>query len=64
MNGAIRTRATIDTSCLRAQASLCVKLARDCPDAATSRQLEGIGVELMLKAEELDGLIGDWTNTR
>ena len=63
MNGAIRADLTVDTACIREQANLCVKLARDCPDAATSHRLEVIGTELMLKAEELDGLIGDWTNT-
>jgi len=57
MNGAAR----IDlTSCLREKASLCVRLARDCPDVSTSHQLEAIGTDLMLKAEELDGLLGDW----
>ena len=47
-------------SCLREQASLCVKLARDCPDGPTSHKLEGIGTEIMLKAEELEKLLGDW----
>jgi len=48
------------TACLREKASLCVQLARDCPDVTKSHQLEVIGTELMLKAEELDGLLGDW----
>jgi hypothetical protein len=61
MNGSVRIELT---SCLREQAGLCVKLARDCPDAVTSHQLEAIGTDLMLKAEELDGLLGDWTSTR
>lgn len=48
----------MDTPYLREQAHRCVKLARDCPHAETSHQLEAIGVALMLKAEELDDLLG------
>ncbi len=59
MPSTARTDLAVDTSYLREQASLCVKLARDCPDLERSHQLEAIGLDLMLKAEELDGLLGD-----
>lgn len=50
---------SVDTSYLRAQATNCVRLARECPDAPTSHQLEVIGTELMAKAAQLDALLAD-----
>jgi hypothetical protein len=60
MSNAGRHDVSVDTSYLREQAQRCVQLARDCPDVRTSHQLEAIGIELMLKAEEIDELLGDW----
>jgi hypothetical protein len=54
----------VDTSHLREQAQRCVQLARDCTDVPTSYKLEAIGLELMLKAEEIDDLLGDWVATK
>ena len=39
---------------LRAIAQTCVRLARTCPDAATSHGLEEVAVDLMAKAQELE----------
>jgi hypothetical protein len=52
-----RTDVTVDTAYLREQAVLCVKLARGCPHTETSHQLEAIGIDLMLKANELEGIL-------
>ena len=49
----------VDATYLRELAQRCSRLARDCPHLATSHQLEEIGVELMLKAAELDDLQHD-----
>jgi hypothetical protein len=46
----------VDSTYLRDLAQRCGGLARDCPHAPTSHQLEAIGVELMQKAAELDQL--------
>lgn len=54
-----RQDVSVDTSYLREQAQRCVQLAKDCPDISTSHQLEAIGVDLMLKAAEIDELIAD-----
>ena len=51
---AARHGISVDASYLREQAQRCARLARDCPHLPTSRELEGIGVELMEKAAELD----------
>jgi hypothetical protein len=45
-----------DASYLREQAQRCSRLARDCPDGATSHELEAMGVEWMQKASELEHL--------
>jgi hypothetical protein len=50
-----------DASYLRAQASRCVRLARDCPSLPISHDLEVIGVELMEKAAELEGYLATQT---
>jgi hypothetical protein len=56
-------RATKDVypaaSYLREQATLCVRLARDCPHTPTAHQLEAIAVDLMEKAAALDDLLSD-----
>ena len=59
MPRAVKHDVSVDTSYLREQAHLCVKLARDCPDVSTSHRLEAIGVELMFKAKEIDELLSD-----
>jgi hypothetical protein len=46
----------VDATYLRGLAQRCTQLARDCPHVETSHHLETIGVELMLKAAELDAL--------
>ena len=46
----------VDASYLREQAQRCVHLARDCPHRPTALELEAIGMDLMLKASELDEL--------
>ena len=43
-----------DAIYLREKAHYCTVLARNCPDLRTSQALEGLGVELMLKAAELE----------
>jgi hypothetical protein len=55
---------SLDTSFLREQAQRCVQLARDWPDVPISHQLEAIGLELMLRAEEIDSLLSDWPATK
>ena len=60
MHSAVRHDVSVDTSYLREQAQHCVQLARDCADGPTSHQLEAIGLELMLRAEEIDDLLADW----
>jgi hypothetical protein len=60
MPAAVRPDLSVDTSYLREQAQRCVKLARDCADVPTSHQLEAIGLELMLRAKEIDDLLADW----
>ena len=64
MSSSARHDVSVDTSYLREQAQRCVQLARDCPDVPTSHQLETIGVELMLKAKEIDDLLADWVATK
>lgn len=59
-----RADVSVDTSYLREQATRCVRLARGCPDSATSHQLEAIGLDLMLKAEEIEELLGDVTTVQ
>lgn len=44
---------------LREQAVRCTSLARDCPHAPTSHELEVLGLELMQKAEELDRALAE-----
>jgi len=44
------------SSYMRDLAQRCTRAARDCPHQPTSHELEAIGVELMLKAAELDEL--------
>jgi hypothetical protein len=61
---AVSREVSVDTSYLREQAQRCVQLARDCPDVGTSHQLEAIGVELMLKAKEIDDLLADLVTTK
>jgi hypothetical protein len=56
-----RNNISVDTSYLRAQAQACAQLARNCANVERSHQFEAIGVDLMLKAEELDSLLGDLT---
>jgi hypothetical protein len=41
---------------LRELAQTCTRLARACPDLATSRGLEEVAVDLMAKARELEQL--------
>jgi hypothetical protein len=41
---------------LRDLAQTCTRLARTCPDLATSHGLEEIAVDLMAKAKELESL--------
>jgi hypothetical protein len=48
--------AWFDPTYLRELAQRCTRIARECPHLATSQELEAIGVELMLKAAELDDL--------
>lgn len=43
---------------LRELAQTCTRLARVCPDLATSQGLQAIAADLMAKARELDGLYG------
>jgi hypothetical protein len=50
---------SVDTSYLREQANICVRLARVCTDLPTSHQLEEIGSELMARAAELDDLLAN-----
>ncbi len=59
MSNASRNDVSVNTSYLREQAQLCVQLARDCPDAPISHQLEAIGLDLMLRAAEIDVLLAD-----
>ena len=59
MAGTERYEISIGASYLREQAHRCVRLARNCPHTPTSHQLEAIGAELMLKAEEIDELLSD-----
>ena len=61
---AARHGASVDTALLREQAQQCVRLARDWPDVPISYQLEAIGLELMLKAAEIDELLADWVTTK
>jgi hypothetical protein len=44
----------VDAIYLREKAHYCTVLARRCTDLRTSQLLEGLGVELMLKAAELE----------
>ena len=44
------------TTYLRSTAQTCVLLARACPDMATSRALEEVAIDLMLKAREIEEL--------
>jgi hypothetical protein len=44
----------VDALYLREKAHYCVALSRQCPDSATARALEALGVELMEKAAELE----------
>jgi hypothetical protein len=44
----------IETSYLREKAHYCVALARDCPDLRTAQALEGLGIELMERAAEVE----------
>lgn len=53
---------TVDTSFLRDHALKCTRLARTCPHAPTALELEALGVELMVKAEELDEALADWVS--
>lgn len=46
----------VDATYLRELAQRCSKIARQCPHVPTTHELEGIGVELMMKAAELDSL--------
>lgn len=55
-------RPAVDSSFLRDHALTCTRLARTCPHAPTALELEGIGVELMVKAEELDDALADWVS--
>lgn len=48
---------TVDASFLREQAQRCVRLARACPDQATSHELEAMGIDLMEKAAQVDELL-------
>jgi hypothetical protein len=44
----------LDALYLREKAHYCTILARNCRDLRTSQALEGLGVDLMLKAAELE----------
>jgi hypothetical protein len=44
----------VDTGFLREKAHYCTILARNCTDLRTAQALEGLGVELMVKAAELE----------
>lgn len=48
-----------DASYLRAQASKCVRLARECRTLPISHDLELIGKSLLEKAAELEGLLAN-----
>ena len=52
----------VDTSFLRDQAHRCTRLARACPHAQTALELEALGVELMVKAGEVEEALADWVN--
>ena len=41
---------------LRESAQTCIRLARACPDLATSHGLEELAADLMAKAKELEDL--------
>jgi hypothetical protein len=41
---------------LRETAQICVRLARACPDRATSLGLEEVAADMMVKANELENL--------
>ena len=44
----------VDAVFLREKAHYCTVLARNCSDLRTAQALEGLGVELMLKAADLE----------
>ena len=52
-----------DASYLRAQASKCVRLAREYRTSPVSHDLEMIGIELMEKAAELEGFLAGQAKT-
>ena len=62
MPTASRPKLSVDPSFLRAQAHRCTRLARDCPHSPTALELEALGVELMVKAREVDDALADWTS--
>jgi len=64
MSNACRHDVSVDTAYLREQAQHCVQLARDCADAPISHQLEAIGLDLMLRAAEIDDLFADRVATK
>jgi hypothetical protein len=53
----------LDASFLREHAHRCTQLARKCPHRPTAHALEAFGIELMLKAAELDKALADWVST-
>lgn len=54
----------VDAVYLREKAHYCTVLARNCPDLRTAQALEGLGVELMVKAAELEKSRSLETNQR
>jgi hypothetical protein len=61
MSTASRPTLPVDPSFLRDQAHRCTRLARTCPHSPTALELEALGIELMVKAREVDDALADWT---